>query len=234
VKDQGTVIKSRALSILRDIAITTIGILIALAANSWWQGRQDRRLEAELLREIRSELVADSIDLHGDRAAYAMMRDAIETLRNRFAANRPYTPDVDTLAGVQVFTRIHVSSSAAWQTLKTRGVGLIEDDSLRIGLTVFYETTNALLEIWNDRDGDLVDSSLRPYYRTHFSFIGKRGDEGVMRPLNYAALARDPVYHHMLAERSDVLARTLGVYEASMVEAARLMKRIDARLGRHS
>jgi hypothetical protein len=225
----------RALAAAGEIAITTVGILIALAINSWWQGRQDRTFEAEILREIRTQLASDTLDMHGDQRAFAMMQGAIDTLRTRFSAATPYAADVDSMAGVLLAGRTHISNSAAWQTLKTRGVGLIRDDSLRIGIATFYEFRNRALALFNELDASIVER-YRSYYRTHFVPNGTvgRGYDTYTRakPRNYSDLTRDPDYNYLLAERGLALQQANVMYDSTRLAAISLIREIDEQLQR--
>lgn len=40
---------------LREVAFIVVGVLIALAANSWWEQRQDGRSEQSYLRQLLSD-----------------------------------------------------------------------------------------------------------------------------------------------------------------------------------
>lgn len=46
-----------------EISLVMIGILLALQVNTWNQGRQDRKQEVRLLRELQKEFTSDSLEL---------------------------------------------------------------------------------------------------------------------------------------------------------------------------
>lgn len=46
-----------------EILIVVVGVLIALAINAWWSRVQDRKVEAQSLREVRAALVNDLDDI---------------------------------------------------------------------------------------------------------------------------------------------------------------------------
>jgi hypothetical protein len=213
-----------------EVAITAVGILIALGVNSWWQNHQDRKSEVQMLTEMRSELVADTSDMRTDEAAYGLVRGATEELPKRLRGGQAYSQDVDSLFGVQVLFRNHLTSSSAWETLISRGVDLIADDSLRLQVMQYYQMDDYLIKLWNSVDHDLVFSSIRPYFRTHFALNGLHGAEARAHPLNYSQIAADPQMAYMLAERHDAVVSTLAGYNKATEDAVRLMARIDARL----
>jgi hypothetical protein len=67
--------------LLAEVAVTTVGILIALAANAWWTHRVDRATELVALREIRTALASDTLDLNLDaRLLLKAINQRIESL----------------------------------------------------------------------------------------------------------------------------------------------------------
>ena len=48
---------------LAEIIVVVVGVIIALAANAWWEDRRTDALEAEVLRAVRSELEANRVEL---------------------------------------------------------------------------------------------------------------------------------------------------------------------------
>ena len=67
--------------VLGEVAITTIGILIAVAVNAWWENRQDRRTELEALREMRVVLVGVVAGLAGALLVTRLMTNVVYGVR---------------------------------------------------------------------------------------------------------------------------------------------------------
>src|SRR5687767_8669863 len=106
-----------------EIAITTVGILIALAANAWWQNREDRQTELIALREMRSALVADTVDLHLDVDRYRFVELSARNITAHIDSGLPYDTSLDSLFGGLYIYRMHLSNSAAYESLKSMGLG---------------------------------------------------------------------------------------------------------------
>ena len=99
--------------LLADIGITTLGILIALALNAWWEHRQDRRTELEALREMRVAIVGDVADLRDDLSRYRRVDWSTRLLLDRIHARQPDASGLDTVFGAQLIYRRHLSNASA-------------------------------------------------------------------------------------------------------------------------
>jgi hypothetical protein len=62
---------------MRELVMVTLGVLIALAANAWWQKRAERTLEADYVARLKAELrtdlgTLDTLDQHTARIKVAL------------------------------------------------------------------------------------------------------------------------------------------------------------------
>ena len=219
--------------VLGEVAITTIGILIAVAVNAWWQDRQDRRTELEALREMRVVLAGDVDDLREDLARYGRVDRSTRLLLDRMHRGLPPAPGMDTLFGAQLIYRSHLSNATAYESLRSRGLGIIADDSLRLAVIDFYGLQNSTVALWNQIDTRQVDEDVRPFFRTHFRL--RPGSATTPRgavPLDYAALARDPAFEGLLATRLETLGAVIRTYEQAIARGERLRALLDRRIAR--
>ena len=219
--------------LLAEIGVTTLGILIAVAVNAWWEHRQDRRIELDALREMRQALVVDLADLRDDLSRYQRVDRSTRLLLDRIRAGLPYAPGLDTVFGAQLIFRKHLSNATAYESLRSRGLGLIGDDSLRLAVIDFYGLQNTTIALWNDIDTRLVDVNLRPFFHTRFRI--RAASPGVARaavPVDYPALARDPVFEGLLSTRQETMSATIPAYQHAIAEGERLAALLDRRIRR--
>jgi len=219
--------------LLAEIGVTTLGILIAVAVNAWWQHRQDRRTELDAIREMRAVLVVDLADLRDDLSRYQRVDRSTRLLLERLQAGLPYAPGLDTIFGAQLIFRRHLSNSTAYESLRSRGLGLIGDDSLRLAVIDFYGLQNTTIALWNDIDTRLVDVNIRPFFHDHFRI--RAASPGVPRaavPVDYPALARDPAFQGLLATRLETMVATTAAYEHALSQGERLIALLDRRIRR--
>jgi hypothetical protein len=218
---------------VEEIGLIVLGILIALAANSWWQDREDRHTELEALREMRAGLVLDLADLQADLDAYRKVESGSRLLLDHFQRGAPYTPALDSIFSFELIFRIHLSNSSPYESLRSRGLGLISDDSLRLEVIDYYGLRNSNIAIWNTSDTRLVDEAVRPYFRGRFVIGRVPGtNRRSATPTDYPALARDPYFRGLLMDRLEFMRLTIPEYETTIREARRLIGMIDRQVER--
>ena len=219
--------------ILGETGMIVFSILIALAANSWWQERDDRRTELEALREMRAALVLDLDDLDADLASYRRVMNSSQGLLETFQDGVPYTPALDTAFANLLIFRIHLSNSSPYESIRSRGFGLISDDSLRLAVIDFYALRNTNISLWNVSDTQLVDEAIRPYFRGKFR-LGRRGpnDRRYATPIDYTVVAGDPYFRGLLMDRVEFMRLTIPEYETSIAAARGLIAMLDRQIER--
>jgi hypothetical protein len=116
--------------------VVVAGILVALALNAWWQGRQDASRERAYLREIARDLQATDSSLV--RAVEGMERSRRATSGLVRAAYAPAEVPPDSLAwwlfAAQYVSLPTYSTGAADALLETGDLHLIRDDSTRLSV----------------------------------------------------------------------------------------------------
>jgi len=201
-----------------EYAVVVAGVLTALATTNWNDGRLTRQSELALLRQIRSELRNDSTDAHGNIEYLRSHRAYAISLRSHLERGLPYTDSVGVYLGALRRNVQHRFTTAAYQTLKARGLEVVSNDSLRFALAQLYDgdyvwattVVDAVVRVvWIERGHPLLGQRLRQ-------------DDlfGPATPRNYAVLARDPEFIAYIDDYIGVISWTLPTEEA-------LAKRID-------
>jgi hypothetical protein len=114
-----------------EIILVVIGILIALSINNWNENRKLKLQEIDLLKDIQADLKASIIEI--DRNIITNEKTVIlnRLIAKYLQENLPYEKVLDT-----AFGRITAWSSpyltfTAYETLKNKGLELIQNDSLK-------------------------------------------------------------------------------------------------------
>lgn len=76
-----------------------MGVLIALAASDWQQERLERRVELDLLAELRTALSSDLAALEAQRERYQRIGDRVTTLLVILQSGAPYADSLDAYFG---------------------------------------------------------------------------------------------------------------------------------------
>jgi hypothetical protein len=121
---------------LVDLVLIVTGVLIALAANSWWEARQDRERESAYLRQLLSDTRENEERIRGvivfDSTRLAGSERFLEAVREAGDGDR----DLSLEIGARVFVPLTGTSTALIQTGDLR---LVRNDSLRFVLLTFAD-----------------------------------------------------------------------------------------------
>ena len=122
-----------------EIVLVVIGILIALSINNWNEENKARRVEQDMLNEIKLSLVRDLEDLEMNLQIHDQTLRSQNILVEWLENDRVF---VDSLANH--FARVNhqtefISNEGAFETLKSIGLRSLSNDSIRINLLRIYD-----------------------------------------------------------------------------------------------
>lgn len=122
-----------------EIILVVIGILIALQINNWNESKKDRAFEVKMLKEVRSELIQDTIyfNLMKERVQAAI--EGAQKMMVLYAEERP-SPDSLTKYGRMMATDFKfIYHKGSYEAIKSTGIDKISNDSIRLSLTDMYD-----------------------------------------------------------------------------------------------
>ncbi|WP_235297806.1 DUF6090 family protein [Portibacter marinus] len=124
-----------------EIVLVVIGILIALQINNWNNDNQQRKIEEKYLREIKTNLEFDLDDIQFNIDFNESKYRSAEVVIYFVEKEIPYS---DTLkfhfANLIGATRT-LPNTSAYENLKSKGIEIISNDSLRQEITKLYSFT---------------------------------------------------------------------------------------------
>lgn len=176
-----------------EIVLVVIGIVIALQINNWNEKRKEAVFEHKVLNEIITSIHQNIFYL--DRGIKTN-NEAIQSCRiilNHFENDLPYSDSLD----------YHFSSSLQWfypslnnnayESLKSYGLHLIKNDTIRETLGRIYEWK--YMEILNTRQDEYFYGTVSPVITDLFESYEFSGS---MKPYNYDELKKSKKYKHIL------------------------------------
>ena len=119
--------------LLSELLIVVVGVLIALSAQRWWQGREDRAREATYITELIADMRQTELAV---RAADSLQQPRAIAAANALRAyRRDARPAVDSLAewatrSLQFHRTVPVTATAE-ALISTGDARIIRDDSAR-------------------------------------------------------------------------------------------------------
>ncbi|HCX20465.1 MAG: hypothetical protein CMB80_05205 [Flammeovirgaceae bacterium] len=122
------------------------GITVAFLLNTWSENRKDSHTEAKILTEIRNGLVSDTLDMRGNISGHQRGIEACQYFRDLI--NNKELPDVDPNEQYILLLRdfISIQNKSGYESLKSKGLELISDDSLRLAIIDMYDFNYQVLE----------------------------------------------------------------------------------------
>lgn len=186
---------------LAEVLLIFIGITLALAADGWNDRRQDREDETELLIEIAASLGNDLADIQADLSYVEEKDERLERLEDHIHKGLPYDDDLARSFGFVRTWQTSRLNTAAYEALKSRGLDVISDRALRIGLIDFYDGTRVLIEDRDRIDRYEVQNYVEPYFQENF-VIKSSSFESI--PIDYEAVISDQRFLNLLALRTQV------------------------------
>jgi hypothetical protein len=185
---------------LLEIALIFVGITLAIGFENWNSERKERQEELALLAELKSNLeenmtlLSRMIDYNEETGV------SYRTLLSHIGARQPYSDDL-----IPHFSKLdHWASpyltSSAYETLKSRGLDIISDSSLRQQIVKLFEVQYVRLVSDYDRAEWInYEVSTVPLMLRHFD----NQPDGTDAPLDYESLLEDRGF-------SVAVSRTLG------------------------
>jgi hypothetical protein len=212
-----------------EFLVVVAGILTALALQGWWAERQDRGAELQVLRQMRTELTRDAADVRTSIARSREVRANVGRLATHLERRLPYSDTLDaSFARLGEAVPLRAIRTGPYATLESRGLTLVTNDSLRAGISNFYEVGVARAE---NLSRWLTDAEVRwmPALLRRFRY-----DEttSAATPRSYAALLRDEDFVVLLDDYSYYISHSIPVKERMAREIDALRAEIERELVR--
>ncbi len=215
-----------------EIFLVVIGILIALQINNWNEGRKESNLELETLSglyndiannkiKIASMISRDSIIITGNQHILSLLQDV----------NSSFNDSLQFSFGNINRYDVFFPQQMAYETLKSKGLHTIKNDSLRAQIIELYDETYFINSHIRDLKSEI--------YANTYSMLNKRlfttKDVDHKTPNNYNALKKDAEFlntlSHITAENKNflnysyqMLEKTISVRDEIGREIKRLKK----------
>ncbi|MHC4380927.1 MAG: hypothetical protein ACYSU1_07545, partial [Planctomycetota bacterium] len=177
---------------------------------------------------LRIALSEDTVVLENTLEETKEASELVVALLDHLYAGGAYSPELDHSFGVAYGLRLVPLNRAAFESLKSRGLGLIRDVELRSEIARHYATTYAAYDLAQVGQRSVILEALRPYFLKHFRDLDFNNSA---TPLDYEALKQDVVFRNLLDYRLQVLNRNdISSFQSSLDGAVELMESIDRAL----
>lgn len=210
-----------------EIILVLVGILLALSISDWNSQRIEKQKEQATLLELKKGILIDLELLSDGLLSVSKSVSNLEYLQSIITNEQyPYKKGLDTLFGVVWGMRILKPNSAFYEDLKSSGLNLIKDDSIRFQIVQLFETNYNWLNWINELEMSINDVN-RPYYLEHFHNLvfSKHAT-----PNNFNQVWTDQYYRNIVDYRRITLDNQVKNYGNTAMAIRRLVKDINTYL----
>jgi hypothetical protein len=210
-----------------EIALIVVGITIALAANSLYEGRKDRQDEKVLLQQMHLTLEEDLRELSRRAMTMQQVEQDIAALLNHLEDDKPYSDELGSyFRSLSRFRGVRMRL-APFEALKARGLELISSDSLRMQLISLYEDEFPALAGATSFNRIFAQEKITPYLMTNFRQVDSR--EWV--PYDYERIKSDGYLANLCRNRLSSLGNfVLPYYDETTATISEVLVAIEQEL----
>lgn len=188
-----------------EIVLIVLGILLALYLNNLNVKSQLKKDEIKILNEIKSNLKSSIASykrtINTETEYLNQNKKILEYINN----SKPYSTELDHAFGVYFWTISSNPVTVGYEYLKSRGIELITNDSLRNNTSLIFENEFAIIKNENELWANNLQQSISyPYHVNHFiKYFPQETDSlGIeyAKPFNYDLLIADKTFKSINTE----------------------------------
>lgn len=181
-----------------EILLVMIGILLALQVNNLNETRKKRKIEIQILKELKQGFETDLTDIQVDLMLYNSSQESINIIIDCFKNGEPYHDTLSHHFAKAAAPVRFVSDDTGYDFMKTIGASIISNIFLRREIVSIHDFSYENIKSW-ENVGMLLDYQFRSnQFLKHFDKIeGWIADStgnwvpGRMVPRDYGSLSQD-------------------------------------------
>ena len=211
-----------------EILLVVIGILLALQINNVNKAKLSRQKEVILLTEMKANLQSDLRDLEYNIKNNKRRTEYNEVIRRIIEQKIPFSDTLKPYFGKFFGNFQLVETTSAWENLKSVGLDLISNDSLRNNLSRLYSNKYKYLEnLERGFDDRFHWDHMYPQILEHLS-IDELWVSGA--PRNYDAWLRDEKFYEVIKMNIKIRKYMQNEYESNYSLVLSLEEQVDRHL----
>ena len=152
-----------------EILLVMIGILLALQVNNWNETRKLKLKENEILKEILRDVEETNSEIVGDMFGHLTMLRSAQMLKDQISQLNPDTNQLSSYYRSSAHDLQIYPKTGGFETLKSQGLEIITNDSLRKNISDLYQLDYTRLTNFGrlTPESSIIETLL-PYTVKHF------------------------------------------------------------------
>lgn len=212
-----------------EIALVMIGILLALQVNNWNEHKKERATEEKLLTALQEDLMVNIERLKRDMILEKRTMEQAHRIINHLDERKPYEPYLDVIFGEALFSPDITISKSSYESIKFKGLDVIQDDSIQRNIINLYDVVYSNLIAETVRlENQLWPSSVVPMIHKHF----RVNNEGDCKPTNYNELMDDTTFKNMVMHRTKFRNYAFALKNEALIDTEAMVKMIESKLNK--
>ena len=211
-----------------EVVLVVFGILIAFQIDNWNENRNLRKLENILLIDIRDNLIASRTNLASNISYNRTTLYNYEKILSHIKEDLPYSNSLDTAFSYIGYWSEPNFTYTAYETIKSLGLDIIQNDSLKISITEIYEQYFPFLLEELEGEWGLHQSLVLPFIAYNIQYINSE----VARPNNYNALKTNNEFQNLMGLKMITRKNSIHFAERTKEKVDSLIFLIDRELVR--
>ena len=210
-----------------EIILVVIGILIALSINNWNENRKRQNEELFLLVDIKKNLEVMIMDFTADTISNSNDIIQYSKIENYIANDLPYANELDSVFGILTFWNSPYITATAYNSLQSKGLDLIKNDTLKNDIIKLYEVHfKRLTEDYELGENQLKSIIVNPFMIKKVKRLHNQS-MNLARPTDFESLKKDVEFTNILSHIIRQRKRGLEIYKSVMSEINVLIDEID-------
>jgi len=213
-----------------EIVLVVIGILIALQINTWKEEQKSKRVEFVILTELKKNIEADILELDSTLTKVNHRIRSSKIILKSLSNNDSYSDSLNSHFGWAMVYDNMQFHTGAYESLKSSGSQLINDESLRFEISNYYDfVINDMKTSFREIRDDFYNYML-DFLRKEFLFFENAGPTA--QPTDFVALKRNKTFILSLGIFVDVQIQTKKNLKRTLKASRDLLEKIDTRIER--
>lgn len=187
---------------LLEILVLVIGIYGAFALDRWGENKVRKNIEIEILKGCQKELLTDLQDIELNMRELSQSLRSIDIIIAAFENDQLYHDSLAFHFNYTLLPMHFVHSTSSFETLKSKGLDIIRNDTLRSQLIRLYDSQ---YDFFLQGEADElkyveynIERLLPGRFEAGWNFGASNSFNGEMVPIDYEALKKDPAYLYFI------------------------------------